>query len=380
LWKEAAIQVEEDRSEPIGGRARVDVPEELKQYANRHEFLGTQVAEFHKQGYKIPQDYGDLVVLIEAGGLVEMPPVGKDYVLFGVGGIADRGPLTRLDTTTGSSIPLYPDDAEVNKATAELAARITQATGEIEALSRQLRSVGRRDRRRAASLRVEISNGKKLIASLSETKSEMDSWYGDPGRRLGLFAEHERIASFASNFEGSSYDITDPEARHEFKLRLLSYIRPAARAVLEEIAGDYDRQFKRPLPVTSMIRTVEYQRELGEVNPNAARNAVPPHTTGLAFDVYYHYMTAAEQDFLMKEIARMKDAGRVEALRETRDHFHIFAFADGRRPPGQLIAESTTEMGDASAIGGSRTRLASSIKWKQRASILRGASHHRSRS
>jgi hypothetical protein len=30
----------------------------------------------------------------------------------------------------------------------------------------------------------------------------------------------------------------------------------------------------------------------------------------------------------------------VESLRENRDHIHIFAFADGRRPPETLVAEA----------------------------------------
>jgi hypothetical protein len=30
----------------------------------------------------------------------------------------------------------------------------------------------------------------------------------------------------------------------------------------------------------------------------------------------------------------------VEALRENRDHIHIFAFEDGRRPPETLVAEA----------------------------------------
>src|SRR5215470_4878211 len=100
LWKEAARQVEEDRNEPMGSRARVEVPEELKQYSNRHQFLGTQVAEVRKQRFQIPLDYGDLIPLIEEGELVEMPPVGKDYVLFGIGGVADPGPLTRYNIAT----------------------------------------------------------------------------------------------------------------------------------------------------------------------------------------------------------------------------------------------------------------------------------------
>ena len=380
LWKEAAEQVEEDRNEPVGSRAAVQVPEELKHYSDRHEFLGTQVAEFRKERYRIPQDYGDLAEMISEGDLVEMPPVGKDYVLFGIGGLADRGPFTRYDRATGSSIPLYADQHEIDGASSDLAGKIADKTSSIAELSREIQRARHADRRWTASMRAMVSKERARVALLEESKAVTDYWYGDPVRRSGLLEDYHQLSSLASDFGGRSYDLKDPEARLEFKVRLLAYIRPAARSVLEEIASDYNGQFKRPLPVTSMIRTVEYQKELGEVNPNAARNSTPPHTTGLAFDVYYHYMTAAEQDFLMNKIARLKDAGRVEALRETRDHFHIFAFADGQRPSNQLIAESKSEMVDSGIGAAGRARISNAIRWRPHASLARVAFHRKARS
>ena len=65
--------------------------------------------------------------------------------------------------------------------------------------------------------------------------------------------------------------------------------------------------------------------------------APPPHTTGLAFDIYYRFMTAAEQEFMMGEIARLEREGRVEALRELRDHYHVFAFPEGRAPEEKQV-------------------------------------------
>jgi hypothetical protein len=119
---------------------------------------------------------------------------------------------------------------------------------------------------------------------------------------------------------------------------MLSHVRPPALALLEELAAAYKAKFDRPLPVTSLVRTEEYQRLLRESgNPNAADVAPPPHTTGLAFDIYYRYMTAEEQEFVMGEIARMESAGRVEALRELRDHYHVFVFAEGRPPASESV-------------------------------------------
>ena len=53
------------------------------------------------------------------------------------------------------------------------------------------------------------------------------------------------------------------------------------------------------------MRTERYQQLLGEVNANATRIATPPHTTGLAFDVFDRYMTAAEQNELMRYVAEL---------------------------------------------------------------------------
>src|SRR5206468_10148896 len=119
------------------------------------------------------------------------------------------------------------------------------------------------------------------------------------------------------SFGDQSYDLSDPSARRQLKIRLLRFLRGDARDVMLEIARAYNQKFKRPLAITSLIRTEEYQRLLSESNRNAARNSAPPHTTGLAFDVYYAFMNSAEQDYLMSIIAEMKDAGRIEALRET---------------------------------------------------------------
>jgi hypothetical protein len=124
-------------------------------------------------------------------------------------------------------------------------------------------------------------------------------------------------------------------------MRILSLLRTGADTRLEEISKAYRQKFNRHLPVTSLVRTVEYQRYLGEAgNPNAIQIDVPPHTTGLAFDIFTFYMTGEEQQFLMDEIARLEREGKVEALRENRNHIHVFAFADSKPPGEELIRKS----------------------------------------
>jgi hypothetical protein len=67
-------------------------------------------------------------------------------------------------------------------------------------------------------------------------------------------------------------------------------------------------------------------------------------------------MTGPEQDALMDMVAEDERAGRVESLRENRDHIHIFAFEDGRRPPEALVAEAMGVVrGPRTAAGAGKT-------------------------
>jgi hypothetical protein len=160
----------------------------------------------------------------------------------------------------------------------------------------------------------------------------------EPRGAARLFAEYALLAELARDFGGRAYDLRDRESAREFQARLLSFLRPPALAVLEELGTAYQAKFERPLPATSLVRTEEYQRLLRESgNPNAADVAPPPHTTGLAFDIYYRFMTAAEQEFVMGEIARLEREGRVEALRELRDHYHVFVFPEGHPPEDKRV-------------------------------------------
>jgi hypothetical protein len=65
----------------------------------------------------------------------------------------------------------------------------------------------------------------------------------------------------------------------------------------------------------------------------------------LAFDIDYRYLSGAEQNFLMTELACLKDEGRIEVIRERGANYHVFAFIDGQRPSDDLITASLEEAG-----------------------------------
>ena len=148
-----------------------------------------------------------------------------------------------------------------------------------------------------------------------------------------LFARAPRgDASSPRTSTASATTCQNPDDRTRFQVRLLSFVRPPPREVVLQLARAYHEQFDRLLPVSSLVRTERYQRRLSRVNRNATRVDIPPHATGMAFDISYKFMAADEQNFIMERVAQLEAEGRVEALRENRNAIHIYTFAGGQRP------------------------------------------------
>ena len=338
---QAALQkVEQDRGEPMGNNADIDIPAELKHYKDRRRFLAVQVAEWRRQKYEIPHDFAELASIINRGELTRLTPLGPSYILYGVG-IKAVDELTHYDQKTGKSIPLFSGEMELRDELRRLNDSLAELETKTLDLKNNLAALAKGDRAASTDLLTQIAETRKSAAAIKLRRDLIDSVYRSKKGRKLMFEEYGRLAELARNFDGQSFDLTDADSRKEFKIHLLSVLRPSARARLEEIARVYQQKFDRPLPVTSLMRTNEYQRYLGEAgNPNATRIDVPPHTTGLAFDIYTYYMAADEQQFVLEEIARLKREGRVEALRENRHHIHVFAVADGHPPDESLIRES----------------------------------------
>lgn len=348
-WKEAAAKVEEDRNEPTGRRAEVQIPPELKHYSDRRRFLAIQVAEWRKNKFTLPHDYAELVAMISRNQLVEIAPLGADYILYGVGENANDEPFTHYDSATGENVTLHASLEDFQREYDQLASALKEAADEAARIEKELKQVRKRERERRKTLLAQMSEKRQAAALLEKKQKLLASFYKDPARSKLIFGENTLLNEFAADFGGKTYDLNDPASRRQFKVRLLSFLRPEARDVLLDIARAYKEKFDRPLPVTSLLRPEQYQRLLSETNSNATRIAAPPHSTGLAFDIYYRYMNAGEQDYLMAEIARRKSSGQLEALRETRDHFHVFVFADGQIPSETLIAQTIGRLGSNKA-------------------------------
>jgi len=309
----AKLQIEEVRNSP----GRIEIPDVLRHGEDNRRFLAVQMAASQEEKYALPHDQAELAEMIRRGEMVEVAPIGRDYLLYDVGEDAREDPLAHYDTATGKDVPLFASAAEYEAEDARLAGEETgRGRGAAQA----------RDRRR-------------MLAS----------FYRDPEQARSLFDERATVEGLARNFGGQTYDLQDPQDRARFQARLLSFVRPPARTVLLTVAGNYHQKFGRLLPVTSLVRTQRYQRRLARVNPNATHVVIPPHTTGAAFDISYKFMPPDEQNFVMNEVAQLKQDGRVEALRERRNHIHVYAFEDG--PPSEsLVAQYLDDVEAARGI------------------------------
>jgi hypothetical protein len=337
-WKEAVDKVEQDRGETVGRNATVEVPEELKHYVDCRRFLAVQAADSRAHVDAISGDFADLVRLIQRGELVQMKPLGADYILYGVGQNVSGEPFARYDRAARQDVPLPATEGDFKQEVRRALDAVKVSAAGLAHLEVEWRRAPRRERARRAMLLNGVANARRAVAAVRAKSRLLAGFYADTARRKSVLADYQLLADVARDFEGEAYDLNDSDARRRLKIRLLSFIRPEARDLLIQIAHAYKERFDRPLPVSSLVRPVQYQHELAETNANVARGSTPPHSTGLAFDLYYKYMSAAEQEYLMSIIAHLEDEGGVEALRELRDNIHVYVFESGRRPDEKLIA------------------------------------------
>ena len=150
--------------------------------------------------------------------------------------------------------------------------------------------------------------------------------------------KYQTLAQLAANFAGQKYDLNNAADRKQMRIRLLRMFNKRAKPILQELADAYFKQFGRPLRVTSLTRSIDYQISLNATNVNSFKvkgeGSLPPHTSGCAFDLARKHMTAEEQNFVMQKLAEMEHSNRLDALIEygVNACFHIFIYFDGNPP------------------------------------------------
>ncbi len=353
LWTRSLEKVKEDRRGI--GDVSLEIPPELRHYEDRHWFLATQVAEVRKFNVQSCQDFVDLAAMIERGEVVPVPAVTDTYILFGVGARVDGGVFTRY--VANQNLELN-DEAGLRDAYVRLGSAHAKLQQDISVLQAQLGGLKKGDSAKQDDLQKEIIARQQELRSNEADKAQLDKYYGQSsGQSVGsgesrpkLLRDYESLQALAKNFRGRSLNLDDSSDREALKVYLLSSLRPQALKILEEIAKEYHDKFDRPLPVSSLTRPEQYQRAVRKVNRYAVLIDTPPHSTGLAFDIDYRYLSGAEQNSLMAELARLKDEGRIEVIRERGANYHVFVFIDGRRPSDDLITASLEDAGGAEQV------------------------------
>jgi len=368
-WARSLEKIKENRGEV--GNVAISVPDELRHYDDRRWFLAAQVAEVKKLQLQPVQDFVDLAAMIRRGELVPLPAVTETYILYGVGARVDGEAFTRYIADQNVELNdegglrdayarLESAHAKLQKAISDLQAgenskansksnsvphsKSRQRPKQLPAATKNADTSANQD-----ELEIEIRTRQQELKSIEADQALINQYYGySPGSSEGgakLLRDYDSLQALAENFGGRSFNLNDPTGREALKVYLLSSLRPQAVKVMEEIAKRYRDTFDRPLPVSSLIRPEQYQRALRRVNRYASGIDTPPHSTGLAFDIDYRFMSNAEQNFVMSELARMKQEGRIEVLRERGANYHVFAFLEGQRPSDDLITASLDEVG-----------------------------------
>jgi hypothetical protein len=88
-------------------------------------------------------------------------------------------------------------------------------------------------------------------------------------------------------------------------------------------------------------------------------------------------MTAAEQAHVMSHLAQLKDEGRIEVLRENRDHYHVFAFVEGMRPTEEFISATLGEA-RSGKLAEARTAKADRVAHHSRKKMVRAKGESKS--
>ena len=105
------------------------------------------------------------------------------------------------------------------------------------------------------------------------------------------------------------------------------YARPWAAQFVDDLSREFYEQFRRPLYVTSAVRTAEQQRHLMRYNHNAAPaegEIASSHLAGTTVDIGKRGLTRKQHKWVADYLAKLKEQDVIEPEEERRQAcFHI---------------------------------------------------------
>lgn len=126
------------------------------------------------------------------------------------------------------------------------------------------------------------------------------------------------------------------------------YLRPWSKLFLDRLSRQHYARFKKPLRVTSMVRTASMQARLAGRNLNAADAHGPrrsSHLTGATLDISKAGMSAEQIEWMRGVLHALKEQGYLYAVEEfAQPTFHIMVF---RNYTEYVAARTAKESGAA---------------------------------
>jgi len=110
------------------------------------------------------------------------------------------------------------------------------------------------------------------------------------------------------------------------------YSRPWTRLFLDRLSRQFYARFKKPLRVTSVVRTAAQQTRLARNNGNAADASGPErssHLTGATLDISKRFMTRSARNWMRDVLYSLREQGYLFAVEEfEQPTFHIMVYRD----------------------------------------------------
>jgi hypothetical protein len=142
----------------------------------------------------------------------------------------------------------------------------------------------------------------------------------------------------------TNYAIVSPRVPPERR-----YCRPWTRTFVDDFGRDFYDEFKRPVQVTSAVRTVEVQHKLRRHNGNAAPESgetASPHLTGATIDIAKQGLNRKQLKWAREYLLELQNQGKVDVAEEFKQRvFHItvyksYAGFQDNGPVAQTVAET----------------------------------------
>jgi hypothetical protein len=145
-----------------------------------------------------------------------------------------------------------------------------------------------------------------------------------------------RNVAMVRRFARHGYLVSVPSSSRHYYLHGVPapyrYCRPWTKLFLQRLSRQYYARFKRPLRVTSLVRTVARQRQLARRNGNAADatgSDQSSHLTGATLDISKHSMSAQGRSWMRDVLYSLRQAGYLYAIEEFEEPvFHVMVYAN----------------------------------------------------